>query len=61
MKHGHPSREHEHEVKHRERMEHLREQAQRGGEHLREHHHEERREVDRGHNHERGHHTKGEH
>ena len=40
MRHGHPSREHEHEVKHRERMEHLREQAQRGGEHLREHHHE---------------------
>ena len=55
MKHGHPSREYARGKEKRDEMEHLKHQAKAGVEHLREHHHEERREIDRGHMHERGH------
>lgn len=47
MKNGHPSKEHAKTTERRSEMEPLKRQAERGGAHLREHHREERREIDR--------------
>lgn len=49
MKHGHPSREHSRGKEKREMQPHVKTDMKRGVAHLREHHMEERREVDRSH------------